>query len=81
MMKWNHGKYEPEFRLLLVIPQLIFGGIGLYGFGYTTVDIGRYGWLLPDVFFMFVIIAMVMGAVSSALYVVDAHSRLPFCNN
>lgn len=77
MMKWNHGKYEPEFRLVLVIPQLIFGGIGLYGFGYTTVDIGRYGWLLPDVFFMFVIIAMVMGAVASALYVVDAHSWSP----
>lgn len=73
MTKWNNGKYEPEFRIVLVVFQLIFASIGLYGFGITTADVGRYGWLIPDVFFMFTLIAMVMGAVSSALYIVDAH--------
>ncbi|KAK2768863.1 hypothetical protein FQN54_000723 [Arachnomyces sp. PD_36] len=76
MIKLNKGKYEPEYRIILVVLQLIFGGIGLYGFGYATEDIGRYGWLLPDVFFMFLIIGMVMGAVSSALYIVDAHREI-----
>lgn len=73
MIRRNGGKYEPEFRILLVIPMLVFSAIGLYGFGITAQDVGRYGWLIPDVFFAFVIVGMVMGAVASALYIVDAH--------
>lgn len=76
MIKLNKGTYEPEFRILLVIFQLIFSGAGLYGFGIVAEDVERYGWLVPDVFFCFVIIGMVMGAVASALYVVDAHREL-----
>lgn len=75
MIKLNKGTYEPEFRIILVFFQLLFSGIGLYGFGITANDIERYGWLIPDVFFAFVIIGMVMGAVSSALYIVDAHRK------
>lgn len=78
MIKLNKGVYEPEFRILLVIFQLVFSGIGLYGFGTVAPDIARYGWLIPDVFVAFVIIGMVMGAVASALYIVDAHRKLPF---
>ncbi|KAJ5257270.1 hypothetical protein N7478_013374 [Penicillium angulare] len=76
MIRLNHGKYEPEFRILLVIFQLVFSGMGLYGFGYTASDVERYHWLLPDVFFAFLIIGMVMGAVASALYIVDAHREI-----
>lgn len=76
MIKLNKGVYEPEFRLLLIIFQLIFSGIGLYGFGIAAADTRRYGWLIPDVFVAFVVIGMVMGAVASALYIVDAHRKL-----
>ncbi|KGO39067.1 Major facilitator superfamily domain, general substrate transporter [Penicillium expansum] len=76
MIRLNHGKYEPEFRILLVIPQLIFCGIGLYGFGWTADNVMHYGWLLPDVFFAFLIVGMVMGAVAASLYVVDAHREI-----
>ncbi|PGH14838.1 hypothetical protein AJ80_05764 [Polytolypa hystricis UAMH7299] len=76
MTKWNKGKYEPEFRIVLVVFQLIFSSIGLYGFAYAANDVGRYGWLIPDVFFMFVIMGMVMGAVATALYIVDAHRQI-----
>lgn len=76
MIKWNNGKYEPEFRIVLVIPQLIFGCMGLYGLSYVFGDIPRYGWLIADVFFMFVLIGMVIGAVASALYIVDAHRQI-----
>ncbi|KAJ5367394.1 Major facilitator superfamily domain general substrate transporter [Penicillium brevicompactum] len=76
MIRFNHGKYEPEFRILLVIFQLIFCGIGLYGFGWTANDVMRYGWLLPDVFFAFLIVGMVMGAVAASLYIVDAHREM-----
>lgn len=73
MVRLNHGKYEPEFRLLLVIPTLITTAIGLYGFGITSNNTYKYGWLIPDVFLAFVIISMVMGAIASAQYLLDAH--------
>lgn len=73
MIKLNKGRYEPEFRILLVVFQLVFSGAGLYGFGIVAQDVGKYGWLVVDVFFALVIIGMVMGAVASALYIVDAH--------
>jgi hypothetical protein len=73
MVRRNQGKYEPEFRILLVIPTLIFSCIGLYGFGITANDVKRYGWLVPEVFLAFIIISMVMGAIASAQYLLDAH--------
>lgn len=45
LTRWNKGVYEPEFRLVLVIPQLIFGCAGLYGFGITANNTTRYGWV------------------------------------
>ena len=75
--KWltrrNGGRYEPEFRLLLVIPQLVLGCAGLYGFGITASNTYRYGWFWPDFFFALEVAGMVVGAVASSLYVVDAH--------
>ncbi|CAI7639292.1 unnamed protein product [Penicillium pancosmium] len=76
MIRLNGGKYEPEFRLLLVFFQLIFACMGLYGFGWTANDVAKYKWLLPDVFFAFLIIGMVMGAVAASLYIVDAHREI-----
>ena len=76
MIRLNHGKYEPEFRILLVFPMLVFSAAGLYGFGITASDVKRYHWIIPDVFLMFLIIGMVMGAVASALYIVDAHREI-----
>ncbi|KIX07552.1 uncharacterized protein Z518_02205 [Rhinocladiella mackenziei CBS 650.93] len=73
MIQRNKGKYEPEFRILLVIPTLVFSAIGLYGFGITAQDVGRYGWIVPEVFLAFIIISMVMGAIASAQYLLDAH--------
>ena len=76
MTRRNHGVYEPEFRLLLVVPQLIFGCIGLYGFGASAANVKQYGWFWPDFFFALEVMGMVIGAVASALYIVDAHRGL-----
>ncbi|KZM23094.1 uncharacterized protein EKO05_0008321 [Ascochyta rabiei] len=73
LTRWNNGVYEPEFRMVLVIPQMVLGGAGLYGFGWTASEPLKYGWLWPDFFFALVIMGMVCGAVASALYIVDAH--------
>ncbi|CAO2648724.1 Nn.00g096730.m01.CDS01 [Neocucurbitaria sp. VM-36] len=73
LTKLNNGVYEPEFRMVLVIPQVIFGGAGIFGFGWTSDDPWKYGWFWPDFFFALVVMGMVCGAVGSALYIVDAH--------
>jgi MFS family permease len=76
MTRLNHGKYEPEFRILLVFPMLICCGIGLYGFGISTANVSKYGEIVTEVFLAFIIVGMVMGAVASALYIVDAHREI-----
>jgi MFS family permease len=73
MIRRNNGVYEPEFRILLVIPQLIFGCVGLYGFGATSVNVTHWFW--PGFFFALEVMGMVIGAVASALYIVDAHRK------
>jgi MFS family permease len=73
MTKRNHGVYEPEFRIVLVIPQMIFGCAGLYLFGITSAKLVDYSWVLPILGFCFVTMGMVIGAVAASLYVVDAH--------
>jgi MFS family permease len=73
LIKRNKGVYEPEFRILLIIPTLVFSAIGLYGFGITADDVGKYGWIVCAVFLAFIIISMVMGAIASAQYLLDAH--------
>ena len=73
LTRLNKGKYEPEFRILLIVPTLVFSCIGLYGFGITANDVARYGWIVPEVFLAFIIISMVMGSIASAQYLLDAH--------
>lgn len=73
MAKRNRGIYEPEFRLILVVPMLIFGCAGLYGFGETALG---HGVIIPSVFFGLEVVGMVLGAVASALYIVDAHKDI-----
>ena len=75
MIQRNKGVYEPEFRIVLVIAQLIFGCAGLYGFGITAARVTKYGWFWPDFFFALEVMGMVLGAVASALYIVDAHRK------
>ena len=73
MTKRNRGIYEPEFRIVLVIAQMIVGCAGLYGFGITAANPTRYGWFWPDFFYALEVMGMVLGAVASALYIADAY--------
>lgn len=78
MTAWNGGVYEPEFRIVLVIPQLVLGCAGLYGFGITADGLlgEKYHWAAPIAFFGLVVAGMVVGAVASSLYIVDAYRDL-----
>lgn len=77
----NNGVYEPEFRILMMVPMTIIGCAGLYGFGITASQIisGKYHWSVPIVFFGLEVVSMVIGTVSSSLYIVDAYRELPSC--
>lgn len=65
MTRRNNGIYEPEFRILLVIPQFVFGVAGLYGFGITASRILEFNWFWPIFFFALEVMGMVIGAVAS----------------
>jgi Major Facilitator Superfamily len=75
IMVRNKFRYEPEFRIFLVLPQLIFGCAGLFGFGLTASNIPKYGKIVPDVFFALEVCGMVSGTIASALYIVDAYRK------
>jgi MFS family permease len=51
MTRWNKGVFEPEFRILLVLPQAITGITGVFLFGWTASKPETYGWAVPDFFF------------------------------
>ncbi|GAO17813.1 hypothetical protein UVI_02049220 [Ustilaginoidea virens] len=78
LTKRNKGIYEPEFRLVLVIPMAIAAGVGLYGFGVTSdrLQTGQYSYIVPLIFFAFEVGGMVIGTVASSLYIVDAYRTL-----
>ncbi|KAJ9134097.1 Major facilitator superfamily transporter [Pleurostoma richardsiae] len=78
MTRWNGGIYEPEFRIVLVIPQMVFGVMGVFGWGYTSDGLlqGKFHWSIPIMFFGFEVCGMVIGAVASSLYIVDAYREL-----
>lgn len=78
MTKWNGGVYEPEFRIVLVIPMMIIGCAGLYGWGITVDGLlfEKYPYTVPLAFFGMQVAGMVIGAVASSLYIVDAYRRL-----
>ena len=77
MTRRNGGIYEPEFRIVLVIPQLVFGCAGLYGFGVTASRLIDFPHVTPIVFFGLEVMGMVIGAVAASLYIVDAHREPP----
>lgn len=77
MTKWNNGVYEPEFRIVLVIPMFIFGVMGTFGWGITVDGLldSQWGFQVPLTFFAFEVCGMVIGAVASSLYIVDAYRK------
>ena len=49
MARRNAGVYEPEFRLVMMIPVAICTVLGLMGFGWSARD--KDDWIVPTVFF------------------------------
>lgn len=78
MTQWNKGVYEPEFRIVLVIPMFVFGVMGTFGWGITVDGLldSQWGYQVPLTFFAFEVCGMVIGAVAGSLYIVDAYRKI-----
>jgi hypothetical protein len=71
MAKRNNNIYEPEFRIMLVIPVAIFGLPGLYAYGYVAEK--HLHWIVPSVLYGFLTFAVVMSCTATFAYILDAH--------
>lgn len=73
MARRNGGLYEPEFRLVMVIPMLITTVIGLIGFGWSAgVD---DPWIVPTVFFGVVSFGCSLGSTTAITFCVDSYRQ------
>ncbi|KZO96086.1 MFS general substrate transporter [Calocera viscosa TUFC12733] len=71
MSKLNGGVYEPEFRMLLVIPMLVLEVIGYVVWGAIQNQGGP--WIGPVVLFAIINFGQALGMTGIVTYVVDAH--------
>lgn len=73
MARRNDGLYEPEFRLVMMLPVAITTGAGLIGFGWTAED--HDNWLIPTFFFSLVSFGCSLGSTTSITFVVDSYRQ------
>jgi len=71
MARKNKNIYEPEFRILLVIPVAFFGLPGLYAYGHVA-DMHLH-WIFPSLLYGFLTFAVVMSCTATFSYILDAH--------
>ncbi|KAL0258110.1 hypothetical protein SLS55_007282 [Diplodia seriata] len=74
LTKRNHGVYEPEFRLVLMIVTVILGTVGFFGFGLTVHNVTH--WMGPVVTYGLANAALAFAAVSVFGYVIDSYPNL-----
>ncbi|SCU97658.1 LAMI_0F10858g1_1 [Lachancea mirantina] len=74
MAKRNHGIYEPEFRLLTVLPAVVATAMGLIGFGWSTH--AQDPWIAPAVFLGVLGFGSSVASTSAITYVVDSYKPL-----
>ncbi|GAA5956384.1 hypothetical protein JCM10213_000557 [Rhodosporidiobolus nylandii] len=68
LAKRNNGIYEPEYRLVVMLGFLIFGGIGFYGWGLQTSS----SWVVPSIFIALLHVGVSSATISCVSYVTDA---------
>ncbi|RDL40568.1 MFS general substrate transporter [Venustampulla echinocandica] len=74
LAKKNHGIYEPEFRLVLMVPVFILGVAGFFGFG-ATVHFQTH-WIGPVLTFGLANMSMAFANGCVFGYVIDSYEDL-----
>jgi MFS family permease len=73
MARRNNGVFEPEFRLVLMIPATIFATIGFLGFGMSTHQGLPIVW--PIIFMSIHSLSVPFASTASLAYVIDCHPK------
>ena len=71
MSRRNHGIYEPEFRLVLIIVTLIVGGMSFFGFG-LSINAHDH-WIGPVIFYGLQYFAIGFINIAVYGYLTDCH--------
>lgn len=71
MSRHNNGTYEPEFRLVMIIPVLISVTMGMMGFGWSAK--AEDHWIVPAVFLGILGFGCSLGSTTAITYVVDSY--------
>ncbi|KAH6681503.1 major facilitator superfamily domain-containing protein [Halenospora varia] len=74
LAKKNHGIYEPEFRLVLMVPVFILGIVGFFGFG-ASVHYQTH-WIGPVLTFGLANMSMAFANGCVFGYVIDSYEDL-----
>ncbi|KAK5164567.1 uncharacterized protein LTR77_009773 [Saxophila tyrrhenica] len=74
LAKRNHGVYEPEFRLVLMVVVVILGVVGFYGFG-ATVDAQTH-WFGPVATYGLANMSLAFASTCVFGYILDSYPRL-----
>ncbi|KAL4783721.1 major facilitator superfamily domain-containing protein [Aspergillus varians] len=67
----NKGIYEPEFRLVMLIPAIITATIGLGGYGWSIAI--HTHWIVPTVCFGLIYFGCILGSTIAVTYCLDCH--------
>ncbi|KAK4202046.1 major facilitator superfamily domain-containing protein [Triangularia verruculosa] len=73
MARRNDGVYEPEFRLVMIIPVAITTVVGLMGFGWSAEE--RDAWIVPTVFFGIISFGCSLGSTTAITFCVDSYRQ------
>ncbi|KDQ52945.1 hypothetical protein JAAARDRAFT_61535 [Jaapia argillacea MUCL 33604] len=71
MARRNKGIYEPEFRLVMIIPMFIFDTMGWFGWAISAHLLDP--WIGPAFFYSIISFGHSVGSIAVVSYVVDAH--------
>ncbi|ODA78573.1 hypothetical protein RJ55_05955 [Drechmeria coniospora] len=73
MSRRNGGLYEPEFRLVMVIPVLVTKTLGLAGFGWSSQELES--WIVPSIFFGILSFGCALGATTAMTFCLDSYHQ------
>lgn len=71
MARKNGGVFEPEFRLVMMMPVTITTVVGLVGFGWSAEV--QDAWIVPTVFFGIISSGYSLGSTTAITFCVDSY--------
>ncbi|KAL8291297.1 hypothetical protein RQP46_002275 [Phenoliferia psychrophenolica] len=70
----NGGVFEPEFRLVLMIPMLLLEVFGFMGWS-LMVENGHVPWIGPVIMYSMINVGQGIGSTAIVTYIIDVHRK------